>query len=175
VLWGKERGPGVKCQFCSNLATVHLTDIVKNQKKVIHLCQACADAQNLLHQQQLNLPAIVQNLISQHLSPQTDELARLVCPACGIRYMEFRAQGRLGCPHDYTVFRAGLMTLLRRIHRHERHIGKRPRRLEKSPGRRAELLNLRRQLQCAVASEAYEEAARLRDLLRQKEATDESG
>ena len=39
----------------------------------------------------------------------------------------------------------------------------------------AELLELRRQLQEAVDSERYEEAARFLDLLRKKEATDESG
>ena len=39
----------------------------------------------------------------------------------------------------------------------------------------AEALELRRRLQRAVDGEAYEEAARLRDLLRKKEATDESG
>jgi protein arginine kinase activator len=171
----QEGGPGVKCQFCSNPATVHLTDIVKNQKKEVHLCQSCAEAKHLVHKQELNLPAILQSLIGHHLGPQTDELARMVCPACGIRYMEFRAQGRLGCPHDYTVFRSGLLTLLRRIHRAERHVGKRPRRTDQCPSKRAELLDLRRRLQQAVDAENYEEAARLRDLLREKGATDESG
>jgi protein arginine kinase activator len=165
----------MKCQFCSNPATVHLTDVVKNQKKELHLCQSCAEAKHLVHKQELNLPAILQSLIGQHLGPQTDELARLVCPACGIRYMEFRAQGRLGCPHDYTVFRSGLVTLLQRIHRAERHVGKRPRRPVVGPVRQAERMDIRRRLQQAVEAEAYEEAARLRDLLRQKDATDESG
>jgi protein arginine kinase activator len=87
--------------------------------------------------------------------------------------MEFRAQGRLGCPHDYHVFRTGLVPLLQRIHRHERHVGKRPRQHE--PGREAVLVELRRRLRQAVEGEAYEEAARIRDLLRKKEATDESG
>ena len=58
----------------------------------------------------------------------TDELARLTCPACGIKYMEFRSEGRLGCPHDYQVFRTGLEPLLNKIHRADRHVGKRPRR-----------------------------------------------
>jgi protein arginine kinase activator len=165
----------VKCQFCSNAATVHLTKMVKDQKRELHLCQSCAEAKHLVHKQELNLPAILQNLIGQHLGPQTDELARLVCPACGIRYMEFRAQGRLGCPHDYAVFRAGLLTLLRRIHRAERHVGKRPRRPGPGPNRRAELMDLRHRLRQAVDAENYEEAARLRDLLRQKDATDEPG
>ena len=165
----------MKCQFCSKPATVHLTDIVALQKKELHLCEGCAEQHQLIKKQELNLPAIVQNLIGQHLGPQTDELARLTCPACGIKYMEFRAQGRLGCPHDYVVFRGGLTPLLQRIHRSDRHVGKAPRSSALSPERQAELADLRRRLQTAIRAEAYEEAARLRDLLRQKEATDESG
>ena len=164
----------MKCQFCSNPATVHLTDIVNNQKKELHLCQSCAEAQHLVKKEELNLPAILQSLIGQHLGAQTDELARLACPACGIKYMEFRAQGRLGCPHDYAVFRKGLLPLLERIHRQTHHVGKSPRRGD-SAGRQDELMDLRRRLRDAVDAEAYEEAARLRDLLRKKEATDESG
>jgi protein arginine kinase activator len=171
---GEEGGTGVKCQFCSNPATVHLTDLVKNQKQELHLCQACAEAQHLVQKQELNLPAIVQNLIGQHLGQATGELARLTCPACGIGYMEFRAQGRLGCPHDYDVFRTGLVPLLQRIHRAGHHVGKSPRKRHDAR-RETELMELRRQLRQAVDDEAYEEAARFRDLLRKKEATDESG
>jgi protein arginine kinase activator len=166
----------VKCQFCSKPATVHLTEVVNNQKKELHLCQACAEEQQLVNkQQELNLPAILQHLIGQHLGAQSDELARTRCPACGIRYMEFRSQGRLGCPHDYAVFRVGLEPLLEKIHRSTRHVGKVPRHRGPSTDRLVEIVQLRRQLQSAVDAEAYEEAARIRDLLRQKEATDESG
>jgi protein arginine kinase activator len=164
----------VKCQRCSKTATVHLTDIVDGQKKELHLCQDCAEQQQLLTKQELNLPAILQTIIGQHLGQLNDELARLTCPACGIKYMEFRAEGRLGCPHDYEVFRTGLEPLLQRIHRAERHVGKCPRR-RGSPALQAELLELRTRLRAAIDAELYEEAARLRDLLRQKEATDESG
>jgi protein arginine kinase activator len=73
------------------------------------------------------------------------------------------------------VFRPGLLPLLQRIHRAGRHVGKSPRHGRLSAARRAELLDLRQQLRAAVEAEAYEEAARLRDLLRIKEATDESG
>ena len=100
----------------------------------------------------------------------TDELARLTCPACGIKYMEFRADGRLGCPHDYSVFQIGLAPLLQRIHRADRHQGKRPRRGAGATALQAEIVQLRQQLRQAVEAEAYEEAGRLRDLLRQKEA-----
>src|SRR5262245_25291734 len=107
----------MKCQHCSNPATEHLTNIVKGHKKEIHLCRACAEKQKLIAHQELNLPAILQTLLGQHLGQLNDELTRLTCPACGIKYMEFRAAGRLGCPRDYEVFRIGLEPLLQKIHR----------------------------------------------------------
>jgi protein arginine kinase activator len=164
----------LKCQFCANPATVHLTDIVNKQKKELHLCQACAEKQQLVKKQELNLPAILAALLGQHV-PLTDKLARLTCPACGIKYMEFRAEGRLGCPHDYEAFRLGLEPLLERIHHATRHVGKQPRRRPVGTRQQVELVELRQKLRQAVEAEAFEEAARLRDLIRQKEATDESG
>jgi protein arginine kinase activator len=165
----------VQCDVCSKPATVHLTDIVGGHKKEVHLCEECAEKRQLLHNQELNLTMILQTVIGQHVDPVTDELARLTCPACGIKYMEFRAEGRLGCPHDYAVFKTGLEPLLQRIHRADRHQGKRPRHAQRSAATLAELVQLRQQLRHAIEAEAYEEAGRLRDLLRQKEATHESG
>src|SRR5215470_9828654 len=107
----------MKCQSCSSEATVHLTDIEQGHKKELHLCQACAEQQQLIKHQEIDLPVFLQSLINHHLGQLTDELSRLTCPACGIKYMEFRAEGRLGCPHDYVVFRSGLAPLLQRIHR----------------------------------------------------------
>jgi protein arginine kinase activator len=165
----------MKCQSCSSQATVHLTDIVNGHKKEMHLCQSCAEQQQLVKHQELNLPAILQTLIGQHIGQLTDELSKLSCPACGIKYMEFRAEGRLGCPHDYDVFRAGLAPLLQRLHRSGKHIGKAPRHRGNGTAVQAELIELRSRLRAAVDGETYEEAARLRDLIRQKEVADELG
>jgi protein arginine kinase activator len=165
----------VKCDRCSSPATIHLTKIIDGQKKEVHLCAACAEAQNLTHDTELNLSVILQTVIGQHASPLADELARLTCPVCGIKYMEFRALGRLGCPEDYRVFHKALLPLLRRIHRQTRHVGKSPQYSERKLALHAELLDLRQQLRSAVEAEAYEEAARLRDLVKQKETAYESG
>jgi len=165
----------VKCQSCAKPATVHLTHLVNGCKEEAHLCQECAEKQQVLKQQELNLSAILQNVIGQHIGQLTDELGRLTCPACGIKYMEFKAEGRLGCPHDYQVFHVGLEPLLQRIHRATRHTGKSPRYGARHAHRLTELLDLRQKLRSAVEAEAYEDAARLRDLIRQKETADESG
>src|SRR4051812_32985640 len=121
----------MKCQFCSNPATVHLTKLTGlTEKKVVHLCEACAQQQQVIGanaaKAELNIPAIVHLLVGSQLSPAEEELARLTCPHCGIKYMEFRGEGRLGCPHDYAVFRAGLEPILRRVHRATQHVGKSP-------------------------------------------------
>ncbi len=86
----------MKCQSCNQPATVHLTDIVNGKKREVHLCQACAEQQQILKQQELNLSVILQTVIGQHIGKPTDELSRLACPSCGVKYMEFKAEGRLG-------------------------------------------------------------------------------
>ena len=96
------------CKYCSKPATIHLTDIVGGQKKITNICKECAEAKQLLKQSDNDLPGILQGLISKHIGKEADELSKLVCPDCGTRYMDFRAQGRLGCPKDYNHFKLGL-------------------------------------------------------------------
>jgi protein arginine kinase activator len=172
----------MKCQFCSNPATVHLTRLVKKQKVEVHLCDACAEKHEKPQSPSadLSLSSILESVIGQHVSPVAEELGRLICPTCGIKYMEFRADGRLGCPADYEVFRAGLVPILQRIHRATRHAGKAPRHRpvaarDADASQPIDLLGLRQQLRRAIDAEDYERAAALRDRIRQKEGSDEPG
>ena len=171
----KEKDTFVKCQTCGKEATVHVTDIIGGKKKAKHFCNDCAQKQELLKKQESNMTAILQSVIGQYVGGATDELSRLTCPSCGIKYMEFKAAGRCGCPLDYQVFREPLMPLLERIHRGVRHVGKVPPHALMHAAMQTELRDLRQQLRTAVEQEAYEDAARLRDLIRQKEQADEPG
>ena len=160
------------CQFCGQPATVTLTNIVKGGKQVMHLCDGCAKKHDLLPDgpgPQLNLQALVALLAGQPAAPP--ETGSLTCPVCHLKYAVFRADGRLGCPADYEAFRPALEPLLVRIHRHTRHAGKTPKRA----GRDAAGTVLKAQLAAAVAAENYEEAAKLRDRIRQKDGADEPG
>jgi protein arginine kinase activator len=78
-------------------------------------------------------------------------------------FEEFRSSGRLGCPHDYEVFREELRPLLDNIHGSLRHVGKVPRRLPADTRRQTQLIQLRQELQQMIAIEDYERAARIRD------------
>lgn len=158
------------CQSCGKPATVHFTNIVNGKKQELHLCQQCSEDQQLIKNQELNLSMILQTVIGQHVGATTEELSRLTCPSCGIKYMEFKAGGRLGCPNDYKVFQSALEPLLERIHRSRRHVGKIPPNATANAAIQRELMDLRLDLRKAVEREAYEEAARIRDRIRAKEA-----
>ncbi len=156
------------CQRCKKEATVHLTEPGEGRRRELHLCEACARKEGLawpVSPPSLALDAVVQTLIVANVGELVGELAEMSCPVCGIKFMEFRAGGRLGCPQDYWVFSKGLLSLLQRYHGTTRHVGKRARRREGA----VERLRLRTRLREAIGREDYEEAARLRDLLRLKD------
>jgi len=157
----------MKCQKCTKQATLHITEVISDEHfEELHLCEDCA--QKYIHEPQAGgdkpSPA--------GLLEEGDEAAALgqrECPVCGIKFVEFRNSGRLGCPHDYQEFRDELTPLLENIHGETKHCGKTPRRQPQNKQTQSELLQLRKQLQQAVTREAYEDAARLRDRIRQLE------
>ncbi len=102
------------------------------------------------------------NAAGQEEEEQEDESP--ACPRCGRTFGEFRRIGRFGCAEDYDAFADRLVRLVETVQGADRHVGKHPRRGSEAK----ELGKLERRLQSAVGAENYEEAARLRDLIREK-------
>lgn len=158
----------MKCQKCAKAATLHITEVVaEDQFEELHLCEECAN--KYLYEPQQKGAGKGGDAGAVEESDESSALNQRVCPQCGIKFVEFRNSGRLGCPHDYDEFREELMPLLESIHGETRHCGKTPRRMPHNKQTQSELIQLRKQLQQAVTKEAYEEAARLRDRIRQLE------
>ena len=151
------------CQCCNKkAATFHVTEIVDNEKKEIHLCEDCAREKNIaLPSGSLN--EFITGLFEAHAETEVPELAGIACPVCGITYAEFRSGGGLGCSRDYTVFKKGLLPFLERIHGSIKHKGKVPLNAGKGMANARKLIHLRRELNKAIEAEEYEKAARLRD------------
>jgi protein arginine kinase activator len=159
----------MKCQKCNNQATLHITEVVgEDQFEDLHLCEGCAN-KYLYEPQGKGSPTKGSMAGPVEESDELSALNRRECPQCGIKFVEFRNSGRLGCPHDYQEFHDELATLLENIHGETRHVGKTPRRLPQNKQTQSELIHLRKQLQQAVNREAYEDAARLRDRIRKLE------
>jgi protein arginine kinase activator len=146
---------------------MHITEVLSSDRfEELHLCEECAH--KALNEQPKK---------SQKPTPAgADEMeeflpTRNACSVCGLKFVEFRNSGRLGCPHDYVEFREELLPLLENIHGEVRHAGKTPRRVPSVRKVNGELVQLRKLLQQAVNREAYEEAARIRDRIKQLEAS----
>jgi protein arginine kinase activator len=148
-----------------------MIESVEGRKLETHLCAPCARKAGVLGAAEesttkLKLDDVLKGMIVANVGELVGELADLTCPDCGLKFMEYRAQGKLGCPNDYLVFAKGLLPLLLQAHGATRHVGKPA--IERSGA--VNRLRLRTRLRAAVAKEDYEEAARLRDQLRIKDA-----
>ena len=156
----------MKCGRCSKPAVLHITELRQGEVQALHLCEGCAK-EYLSHAQ----PSKQDGISDSGPEPEDslDELELQVCPNCGIAFKEFRAQGRLGCPHDYVVFEDELLPLLENIHGETTHVGKIPKRSPQSSQIQFKLIKLRNELRSSVEEERYEDAARIRDSIRQLE------
>ena len=167
------------CDHCSSAeAIVHIQELDGTTKRSLHLCGACAVELGFLDTDVpgaylvSGLCKLETNVVTEALAPnpagETDE-TDLTCPHCGTTSQDLRTIGRLGCAECYTVYAAILAPSLPSLHRGNRHSGRTPRssgRDEAASAGRTSVAVLKRELNRAVVSEAYEKAAELRDELR---------
>jgi len=169
------------CDICAkNPATVHLTEIIDEQMNELHLCEECARTKSAAMESQFGLSDLLAGMVDfEKPSNKEEEVVSLKCQACGLTYADFKKIGRLGCGECYNVFRKYLAPLLKRIHGSNQHVGKSLSKAKPSASgrvykKKADLQELKDQLQQAIQKEAFEEAARLRDLIKELEAKKES-
>lgn len=168
------------CQHCKKArATVHLTDIdpERAEPQETHLCEACARESGASTAKPVGLStlSLTTTLISLQEKAQAQGMSRSVtCDECGMTYQEFRVKGRLGCCRCYEAFEQGLAPLLEKVHGSSHYVGPRPgvgtQRERVSAAHEQELLEQQRRLTRLIKGEDYEEAARVRDRIRELEA-----
>ena len=152
-----------------------------------HLCEICAQTLDLPHAPALQKAQLDIWKLLQITAKQTRRKGGPTCPGCGLQLEEFRRKGRLGCPRCYEAFAAHLGELFERVHGARQHVGRLPgadaagaadeatldgetvvdAHVDRDRERR--LVDLRQKLEVAIKEEAYENAARLRDELKQLE------
>ncbi len=107
---------------------------------------------------------------NKEANKQGDKKADLVCEGCKTTYDEFLQRGRFGCSQCYKSFSSELARTLKGIQGAEAHTGKRPKGYASQADSifkdMSEEERLSFELQKAIEKEEYEEAARLRDLIR---------
>ncbi|MEZ6057452.1 MAG: UvrB/UvrC motif-containing protein [Planctomycetaceae bacterium] len=153
-----------KCRRCNKPATLHITEIKEGEARALHLCETCAQ-EYLSTVDAGSSPDEDIDPLALPLAKDNTEEEDLVCPKCQMSFSKFRSKGRLGCPHDYEVFRERLLPLLESIHGETQHLGKCPQHRPEISLRQHELVRLKTELKSAIDREDYEEAARLRDAI----------
>jgi protein arginine kinase activator len=93
------------------------------------------------------------------------------CPTCGMTERELRESGRVGCPDCYSTFADILNPYVRKVHGADRHVGASPAGTETPQAAPAEgsVEALRAKLNEAIKNEEFEQAAVLRDQIKQME------
>jgi len=154
------------CDICNkNPATVHLTEIIDEQMSELHLCEECAKKKSSQMEQQFGLSDLLAGLADFQKPSDDKEALEYKCPNCGLTYKDFKKIGRLGCGECYLTFKKFLVPLLKRIHGSSFHCGKCP--VKATRKKSVDLQELRCRLQKAIEMEAYEEAAKIRDQIKE--------
>ena len=165
------------CQECgSKPATLHFTKIVNGEKTEFHICESCA------REKGEGLPGTangfsIHSLLSGLLDfdpasqnglgpkPQT-----IRCDECGLTYSQFSKIGRFGCSSCYRHFSNRLDPLFKRVHGSITHVGKIPKRSGGQIQFKREVEQLKKELHHHIEHEEFEDAANIRDRIRDLES-----
>jgi protein arginine kinase activator len=148
------------CDDCkSKPASIFYKEVLQDKVVELHLCEACAHKRGLMMDQKMSTTEILQKLLQKKSA--RDE--KVICPVCFLSLAEFKRSGRFGCSQCITIFQPHINTLIKQIQQSDRHIG---RRAGFGVKRGFEVFRLREDLKKALAQEAYEEAAKIRDKLK---------
>lgn len=169
------------CQRCKNCEAVfHFTDITNNVQTELHLCNKCAgdiSFESNLQNNTLYLKTMF-SLIKDNDIELDDFETKTICLNCGLTDMEFNLDRKPGCPSCYKYFKSIIDTISE---------NKKPHKYRKIPHNYVEVMafrddlsdrnigksnsvkpvDLEEELRIAVNEERYEDAAVLRDKIKE--------
>jgi protein arginine kinase activator len=157
----------LKCNLCSKPATVHLTQIVQNKVHKVDLCEECAQAKGVTDPSGFSLADL---LVKTSVNSEPAGTG-VRCESCGFTQNDFKKHGRFGCPACYETFKGIVEPMLDNMHKGVTHTGKVPARALERKSLYDRLTKLEFDLNEAIKSERYEDAARARDEINQVKQT----
>jgi protein arginine kinase activator len=164
------------CQECGKRpASLHFTKIINGEKNEFHICETCAREKGELIPGTSNGFSI-HNLLSGLLDFEpsstgslTNKAQAIRCEDCGMTYSQFSKIGRFGCGSCYKSFAERLDPLFKRVHGNTVHVGKVPKRSGGLIQHKREIDNLKKDMMIRIEHEEFEQAAKIRDQIREIE------
>lgn len=184
------------CENCGkNQANVRYTQIINGEKKEMHLCEECSEKlgiNNMEFKMPINFSSFFGDFLEEFeknsLMPELNPVQTLKCNNCGLSFEEFMNTGKFGCSKCYDAFETRIDPILKNIHGSNRHVGrlgsiKKATNFEMSNDdvenkskqdnlnikEESKLESLKADLKRAIKEEKYEEAAKIRDEIKEIE------
>lgn len=170
------------CSECNKRpATLHLTRIVNGEKIEVHVCDKCAQTEGYLSsfEEPFSLHDLLTGLfnvtaksakVNLNNEPFFEQFSQLTCTYCELSFDDFQRIGKFGCANCYDSFKSRLDSVIRRVHSgNTEHIGKIPQRKGGKLHLKKELTKYREYLKQLIEEEKFEEAALVRDQIKQLE------
>lgn len=162
----------MKCNFCDTKATVFLTQLVESQMKKVCLCDHCAKEKGVTDPTGFSLADLLISGLPggpgavAAAGPTAVSGNSKKCVTCGFTFDDLKRVRRMGCSDCYAAFSDEVAQMVRGMHKGNSHIGKVPAGLIATQFRNQRIEELRSRLEQAIISESYEEAAGIRDEIR---------
>lgn len=177
-----------KCQLCGKIGpTMFITQIVKGEMRELNICEECARKQGLIDPVALNFnekffPENFHNQLEALMHKVHDEIQAvqmhhtnnmiiaddksISCPACKFSLSQFLRLGRLGCSDCYHAF----APFLKDKNSQNAEGGAPAHTKDKPMPTHLRIKYLEAQMAKLIQEEKYEEAARVRDEIKELQA-----
>ncbi len=176
------------CENCrENEANVKYTQIINGVKKEMRLCEHCANELGI-GEMDFSMPINLSSFLSEFFEdtednflPEFTKKEELQCNECGMTYDEFVHTGKFGCANCYNTFSNKIDPILKNLHAANRHVGRKGKitktvlnktdmqKKETSQTRGSKMEQLKEELKQAIKEERYEDAAHIRDTIKELE------
>lgn len=157
----------ILCEECNrNPATVYKTIMVDGKRKNKRLCAVCAS----LHGEVFRFSGSSINSILSGMfcvQPEQEERDMHRCSMCSRSLKQIKMSGEMGCSACYIEFASELEPVLNRMQGKAVHKGGIPKAMSEEYLRNQEIKELRKELMQAIKIEDYENAAKIRDSIRE--------
>ncbi len=171
------------CDFCkNNIATVHLIRVQNDNVEKVNICLECAKDFSFFSEDDFykDLNKILYRIFQSDGSRVDDYKSKKTlknlkikknrsCSFCSMDLKKIKKLGRMGCPHCYNEFKSVLLPIIKTIHEDMEYRGKIPENTSRQVKLEKSISDLKNRIKNEIFIENFEEAARIRDKIKQLE------
>jgi protein arginine kinase activator len=162
------------CEICSvNEAVFHIKQVIGKDEIELHLCEKCARLRGITKNENtidFSISQLLTGLVDTKSVVKKSGAPVVECPACGFTLNKFKKLGKLGCSECYVTFSKPVRDFVYKMFGKVQHKGKLPGKMRSKQTSLDGLETLKEELKTAITIEDYEQAAALRDRIKEMTA-----